>query len=878
MAKATDEGNVPAKAFITAALSELPQAVALLQMGSLGNNASFQLLFSSAALHELVGRDLAPHYAMAISSAEPELFPEVLLDYCKEALLTQKIIEPKLVALGNTCSVPYCTRIVPMSTDVVRLHMEAGTSAQPGIKVATRLEQGFGLLLEATPDAMIIADAQGTIQLVNTQAERIFGYSRAEMLGRSVEMLMPSAVRRKHGDHVKRYTRDPELRMMGDGRELVATRKDGSEFQVEIALSPVNVEGSMFTFAAVRDITERRSAQEAKRQLEAILKSSQDAIVTNDLEGRITSWNPGAQQMFGYSEEDVLGKSIALLIPSDKRLMEHAAEKTVLDHGEIQQFESLRLHRDGTSIDVAITVSPIRNEYGTIIGLSDMAKSIESRKNAERDLHELNRTLEERIVERSNALIASEERYSDTLDKMMEGVQFIDTAYRYVYVNDALVAQSTYTREELLGRTMTEMFPGMAHTAFFSTLQECMADRTARTMDNDFIFPDGSRGYFQLSIQPMDSGIFILSSDITERMRSEDALRASEARYHNALDGLSEGAQVVGYDWRPLYVNDALAALTNSTKEELLSATIMERYPGVEQTENFKHMQRCMVDRSSHSMETDFTFRNGITKSLYVRVQPAAEGLFILTEDITQRKRNEMALAVQRQKLKEQNYELEQFTYIASHDLQEPLRMVTSYVQLLQRRYGEKLGTEGNEFIHFAVDGAQRMKQLIDDLLIFSRVGQPTKLQTVDMNMIVKDAIANLAKAMSESGVKLHVEELPRVRASPSDMLQVMQNLIGNALKFHRPDTMPEVWVKGREEGTYCYFEVVDNGIGIEPAYRDRIFAPFNRLHARTAYAGSGIGLAIVKKIVERYGGRIQIASVQGEGSTFQFTIEHKRT
>lgn len=861
----------------TSYVSVRAPAVALLQLGSMENSTSFRLLLTSAGLSELIGRDLKHHYGSEISSVEPELFPEALLDHCKVALKTQQIVVPELATATDPSPLPTCTRIVPLSADVVQLIMEARTKAQVENTIRISLEKIFGPLLEATPDAMVIADAHGTIQLVNTQVERIFGHTRAELLGRSVEMLMPATLRNKHREHVKHYNRVPELRMMGHGRELVATRKDGTEFGVEIALSPVNVDGSMFTFAAVRDITERIRAQEAEHHLEAILIATQDALAITDLEGRITSWNPGAEQMFDHCEQEVLGRSITFLIPPGKQMLEHAAQRTVLHHGEVQHFESQRISKDGTLIEVAVTISPIRNEHGEIIGLSDMTRSIQTRKNAERELQELNRTLEERIVERSNAVIAMQDRYHATLDKMIEGVQFLDQEYRYVYVNDALVGQSGYRREELLGNKLTELYPGIERTAYFRILQKCMADRTPRTIDNDFVFPDGSRGYFHLSIQPMDEGAFILSTDISERKRAENALRASETRYHNALDMLSEGAQILSFDWKRLYVNDALALISSHTKEELMNTTFLELYPDVVHSDCFKELKRCMDERVAHTMETEFTVRSGITKTLYLRIQPVTEGLFILTEDITARKRNEQALALQRQKLREQNQELEQFTYIASHDLQEPLRMVTSYVQLLQRRYSDKLDSEGNEFIHFAVDGANRMKQLIDDLLVFSRVGQPTKLQTVDMNMIVKDAMANLGNAISESGVKLQIEELPRVRAAPSDMLQVMQNLIGNALKFQRPDTVPKVWVRGRDEGTHCFFEVEDNGIGIEPAYRDRIFAPFNRLHTRSAYAGSGIGLAIVKKVVERYGGSVQIASKEGEGSIFQFTIEHKR-
>jgi len=857
-------------------LGELPWAVVLLRLDVPGNAGSFRLLFSNGKMHDLLGRDLTPLHGTAISSAIPEVASEGLLERCIEALRTQRTVESYGASQGNDSAGTPGARIVPLSTDRVMLVLEDGPP-RPESEALMKLAQRSKWLLDATPDGMVITNGEGIIQMVNGHAERIFGYTRAELLQRSVELLMPRAVHATHRGHVERYAQNPGQRMMGQGRELVGRRKDGSEFPIEVALSPMDMEGGLLVAAAVRDITDRRAAQDAKRHLDAIFGSSQDAIISKDLSSLITAWNPGAEQVFGYSAEEAIGRSMDMLHASDRVVMERDMERAAIDTGHAQSMESVRLRKDGTLVDVIVTVSPIRDEKGTIIGSSDTAHVITERKTAQQELLELNRTLEQRVKERSEALLASEQRFHDTLDKMMEGVQLIDPEWRYAYVNDALVAQSTYEREQLLGHTMMEMYPGIENSQVFTELQRCMSDGKARTMDSDFVFPDGSLRHFQLSIQPMTNGLFILSTDITERKRAEQALRASESRYHNALDMLIEGAQIIGYDWRHLYVNNAMAELSTFSKEELLGTTLMERYPGVEQSEIFKELQRCMVERSTHTLETDFTFPNGVSKSLYLRIQPVDEGLFILAQDITERKRAEMEMAAQRQQLKEQNQELEQFTYIASHDLQEPLRMVASYVQLLQRRYGDALDSDAHEFIGFAVDGAQRMKQLIDDLLTYSRVGRTTELRAVDMDHIVQAVLDNLGRAISESGAQLHVDALPCVHASPTDMLQVMQNLIGNALKFRRSNTVPEVWVKGRDEAHQWYFEVIDNGIGIEAAYMEKIFVPFKRLNDRSKFAGSGIGLSIAEKIVHRYGGRIWCTSEPGKGSTFQFTIPRQR-
>ncbi|HRF81010.1 MAG TPA: ATP-binding protein, partial [Flavobacteriales bacterium] len=242
----------------------------------------------------------------------------------------------------------------------------------------------------------------------------------------------------------------------------------------------------------------------------------------------------------------------------------------------------------------------------------------------------------------------------------------------------------------------------------------------------------------------------------------------------------------------------------------------------------------------------------------------------------TERKRWEQELEAHREQLKRQNIELEQFAYIASHDLQEPLRMVSSYVQLLERRYRDKLDSDANEFIAFAVDGTVRMKQLINDLLSYSLLGRPVTIEVVDMQLVLEQVRANLMAAITESGAVVTSTELPSLRACQSEMVQVMQNLIGNAMKFHQPHVPPQVDITYRLDDEYHLFSVTDNGIGIEEEYKEKVFIPFKRLHDRWTYTGSGIGLAVVQKIIHRYGGNVWFTSQPGKGTTFFFTI--KRT
>jgi light-regulated signal transduction histidine kinase (bacteriophytochrome) len=249
--------------------------------------------------------------------------------------------------------------------------------------------------------------------------------------------------------------------------------------------------------------------------------------------------------------------------------------------------------------------------------------------------------------------------------------------------------------------------------------------------------------------------------------------------------------------------------------------------------------------------------------------------------DITERKRGEEALARQASELaaamdelKRSNEELQQFAYVASHDLQEPLRMIGSYCQLLQRRYGGKLGADADEFIGFAVEGAKRMQRLINDLLLYSRVGTKGKdFAATKLDDVLAGSLANLTIAAEEAKATITHDPLPTVLGDSVQLTQLLQNLIGNALKFHEADTEPRIHIGATRDGSKCRISVRDNGIGIQPQYADRIFMIFQRLNTRQEYPGTGIGLSICKKIVERHGGRISVEPAPDKGSIFTFTL-----
>jgi signal transduction histidine kinase len=277
----------------------------------------------------------------------------------------------------------------------------------------------------------------------------------------------------------------------------------------------------------------------------------------------------------------------------------------------------------------------------------------------------------------------------------------------------------------------------------------------------------------------------------------------------------------------------------------------------------FRHAQQKLLNHQRNLEESENRYRQAYEQ---------------LNTEMQERKQAEEALREKTEELARSNRDLEQFAYVASHDLQEPLRMVTSYVQLLAKRYKGKLDSDADEFIGFAEDGAIRMWKLIHDLLTYSRVGTWGKeLEPIDCEKVLDQSLDNLKMAIEENGAIVTHDPLPTVMADSPQWVQLFQNLIGNAIKF-RGNEPPRVHVSASRNGNGWTFSVCDNGIGIAPEYAKRIFVIFQRLHSREKYPGTGVGLAICQKIVERHGGRIWVESEVGKGATFYFTLPASKT
>jgi len=535
--------------------------------------------------------------------------------------------------------------------------------------------------------------------------------------------------------------------------------------------------------------------------------------------------------------------------------------------------------------------------FGTVLGLLITAaagwsvqRDSSRRERAEemlRDSEEKYRTLLSRDLSESKE---SGEKYRGLLEAAPDAMVVVKPGGEIVLLNVQAEKQFGYRRDELVGQKVKNIIPkGFAERLIADgtrTAAEALAQQIGNGIELTGRRKDGGEFPIEIMLSPLESveGILVTAAirDISVRKNAEKHLAQMEGRYRGLLEAAPDAMVVVNPGGDIVLLNVQAENKFGYSRDELVGQKIKNIIPeGFAErliADALRTAEDALAQQIGTGIELTGRRKDGSEFPIEIMLSPldSAEGILVTAaiRDITARKKAEMHLLHTVEELNRSNEELGQFAYIASHDLQEPLRMVASYTQLLSRRYKGKLDADGDQFIAFAVDGANRMQRLIQDLLAFSRVGTKGQdLLDISSEDALQQALMNLCSALEESGAQVTHDPLPPVQADETQLVQLFQNLVGNAIKYQSPG-VPRVHVSAARNGAKKWiFSVKDNGLGIDPQYFDKIFGMFQRLHKREEFAGTGIGLAICKKIVERHGGSISVESQPGQGSTFHFAL-----
>ena len=733
-------------------------------------------------------------------------------------------------------------------------------------------------LLEAAPDAMVVVNQTREIVLLNVQAEKQFGYSRDELVGQRVKNIIPEGFAERLIADGTRSAADALAQQIGTGIELIARRKNGTEFPIEIMLSPLeSAEGTLVT-AAIRDISVRKAAEKHLGQMEGryrgLLEAAPDAMVVVNQGGEIVLLNVQAEKQFGYRRDELVGQKVKNIIPDGfaERLIADgtrtAAEALAQQIGT--GIELIARRKNRTEFPIEIMLSPLESAEGTLVTAA--IRDITMRKDAERHLAQM------------------EGRYRGLLEAAPDAMVVVNQGGEIVLLNVQAEKQFGYSRDELVGQKVKNIIPEGFAERLIADGTRSAAEALAQQIGTgiELIARRKNRSEFPIEIMlsPLESaeGTLVTAAirDISVRRAAERHLAQMEGRYRGLLEAAPDAMVVVNQKGEIVLLNVQAEKQFGYSRDELVGQKVKNIIPqGFAErlvADALRSVEDALAQQIGTGIELTGRRKDSSEFPIEIMLSPleSAEGILVTAavRDITTRKTAEANLLNKMEELNRSNEELGQFAYIASHDLQEPLRMVASYTQLLSRRYKGKLDSDADEFIAFAVDGASRMQRLIQDLLAYSRVGTKGRdLLDISSEEALQQALINLRGAIEEKGALVTHDPLPAVVADDMQLIQLFQNLVGNAIKYQNSG-IPKVHISASRNGSKKWtFSVKDNGLGIDPQYFEKIFGMFQRLHKREEFAGTGIGLAICKKIVERHGGSISVESQPGQGSTFRFAL-----
>lgn len=624
--------------------------------------------------------------------------------------------------------------------------------------------------------------------------------------------------------------------------------------------------GTMDTGVGWRETEEELRKSEAR--FRALVATSLDCIVMMDHLGLVVEFNPAAEQTFGYLREEAVGQPLAeLIIPPCHREAHHRGLARFLATGTAtamnRRMELTAMHRNGREFPIELTIT-VMHQFANPPLFAGYLRDLTERCRAEDTIH--------RLAHRNQLLLQS----------VADGIYGLDSHGHTSFVNPAALRMLGRREDEVLGRPIHPLIhhthaDGRPYPASDCPNHDSFRNGMSHRVQGEVFWRgDGTSfpvEYTSTPVREADGGLVgavVVFRDISDRVEAEAALTRERDFIRTAIDSLPGVFYLISRDGRFLLWNRNLERVTGYTPEQFAVLSPLDLFNDVEKPKIAAAI-REVYDHGTAEVEALLRGRDGHPLPYYFTGSLCRERdcLIGMGLDISARKAVEEALV-------SSNRSLEEFAYIASHDLREPLRMVSNFLTLVERRLAGRLDDETREFIGFATNGARRMDRLVLDLLDYSRVGRPGAPKApVPLAQALEVALENLRFAIEDSGAKIQLPPSPPiVHATMDDMVRLFQNLFGNAIKYRAAAEPPHITLEARPKDGDWLFSVSDNGIGFAPEMGERIFGIFKRLHGQQAYEGTGIGLAVCRKIVEAHGGEIWAESTGPDnGATFFFTL-----
>ncbi|HUF47606.1 MAG TPA: PAS domain S-box protein [Vicinamibacterales bacterium] len=642
-------------------------------------------------------------------------------------------------------------------------------------------------------------------------------------------------------------------------------------------------------------VTAERERRQSEERLSRAVTGAPVPMVIYDDAGTIHHMSQGWTTYSGYTMDEVptISAWIEAAQPSSRADVQAYLRKLYHATGVVEAREAPITTRVGETRIWEFSTTPLGRLSSGRQAFLTMGVDITKRRQAETDLRSLNESLEQRIAARTQELTEANDALRRQSSQLKEQAALLDIASDAILVRDlaGTIVYWSAGAQQMFGWPRDVALGAHSHRLLRTEFAQPVVDieqiavaaghwegEVVQTRQDGTRIEVESRWSLTRNERGSAQGFLEVHRDITERRRAEARLRESELRFRAVAETANAGILTMDEGGIIRYWNPGAATMFGLSEAEAIGRTLESLVPERHREAHRRGFQEFldsgMTTLAGGSLEATGVRANGSEFPFEIALSgwDTSEGRFVsgILRDITDRRQADGAIRAKNEELGRSNQELEQFAYVASHDLQEPLRMVSNYTQMLASRYGDKLDDDGREFIGYAVDGAKRMQALIHDLLQLARVGSRGKeFRPTPLARVIEDATANLAGAIDDGNATVTVGPLPTLACDGGQLIQVFQNLIGNALKFRHPDRPPEVRVAAEQTDDGWTLSVADNGIGIDPKYFQRIFQMFQRLHGPGSYPGTGIGLALVRKIVERHGGHVSIESTPGEGTTF---------